>query len=67
MFSCTAAASGQLMLISGSSTLTATVAESLSLPVALRTVRETVFSPEALKLVEYDALLPEPPSLSLQA
>ena len=40
------------MLISGSSTLTATVAESLSLPAELRAVSETVFSPDELKLVE---------------
>ena len=57
------------MLITGSSTLTLTVnvAESLSLPAELRAVSETIFSPDELKLVEYDALLPEPPSLSLQA
>ena len=46
--------------------VTVTPAESLSLPALLVTVSETVFAPEVLKLVEYDELLPEPPSLSLQ-
>ena len=63
----TAADDGQLILISGGSisSATVTVVEALSLPAVLRAVSETVFAPEALKLVEYDEPLPEPPSLSL--
>lgn len=42
---------------------TATSVLPLALPAVLRTVSETVFVPDELKLVEYDALLPldEPP------
>ena len=66
MRSSTSAAEGQLILICGTP-VTVTPVESLSLPAELRAVSETVFAPEVLKLVEYDELLPEPPSLSLQA
>ena len=66
MLSFTTADDGQLTLISGGSR-TSTVAEALSLPAELRAVSEIVFAPAVVKLVEYDELLPEPPSLSLQA
>ena len=62
----TAAEDGQLTLITGAPA-TLRLAESLSLPAELRTVTRMVFAPAELKLVEYDELLPEPPSLSLQA
>ena len=53
------------MLITGAP-VTLRLAESLSLPAELRAVTWIVFAPEVLKLVEYDELLPEPPSLSRQ-
>ena len=65
MRSSTSASEGQLRLICGAP-VTVTPVESLSLPAELRAVSETVFAPDALKLVEYDSSLPEPPSLSLQ-
>lgn len=53
----------QRMVMSGFSTGTITLVESLSLPAEFRTVSRTVFVPDELKLVEYDELLPldDPP------
>ena len=55
----------QRMLMFGGSTVTVTLVEPLLLSAELRTVSEMVLLPDELKLVRYDELLPEPPSLSV--